>query len=94
MAGNTDFNEAFFQQLSTSPAVTGLCVGIAEEIAADLRATGPEDTGEYKRGIVVRVKRQKRSVALVVGTDPKTLLLESKGGYMVRALQRKKRSRG
>lgn len=89
------FNEEFFQELSRSPGVEALVLQVAEEVAADIRATAPVDTGAYKKGFQVRLKRQKRSVALVVGTDPKTLLIESKTGTMVRALQRaKKRSRG
>lgn len=86
-----DFNNDFFDQLSRSPGVERLCVEAAESIADDLRATGPRDTEDYINGIEVQVKRQKRVVALVVGTDRKTLLLESKGGYMARALQRWKR---
>ena len=85
------FNESFFEQLSRSPRVEALCVEAAESIAADLRATGPRDTDAYINGIEVQVKRQKRVVALVVGTDRKTMLLESVGGYMARALQRWKR---
>ena len=88
-----EFREGFFEELLRSPAVEKLCVDAAEAIAADIVANGPKDTEAYVNGIEVRVKRQKRVVALVVGTDPKTLLLESKGGYMVRALQRQKRKR-
>jgi hypothetical protein len=89
------FNEAFFQELSTSPAVTGLVMGVAEQIAADARSTAPVDTGAYRDGIRVELKHQKRSVALVVAHDKKSMLIESKTGNLVRALQRaKKRGRG
>jgi len=87
-----DFNESFFDQLLRSPKVEALCVEAAEAIADDLRKSGPKATEDYVNGIEVRVKHQERVVALVVGTDEKTLLLESIGGYMVRALQRRKRS--
>jgi hypothetical protein len=85
------FNNAFFEELSRSEPVTRLCVDVAEEIAADIRSTGPRDTDAYVDGIGVRVKHQRRSVAVVEGTDPKTLLIESKLGVMARALQRAKR---
>lgn len=89
------FNNAFFEELSRSPAVTQLCVGVAETIAADIRTTAPVDSGDYVAGIKVRVKQQRRSVALVVGTDKKTMIIESKTGTMARALQRaKRRGRG
>ncbi|MEO5919931.1 MAG: HK97 gp10 family phage protein [Pseudolysinimonas sp.] len=95
MAEGVKFNEEFFQQLSRSPAVTALVVGVAQQIAADARSTAPVDTGAYRDGIEVHVKQQKRSVALVVGTDKKTMLVESKTGNLARALQRaKKRGRG
>lgn len=88
------FNNAFFEELSRSAAVTNLCVSVAETIAADARANAPVDTGAYRDGIVVRLKHQRRSVALVVGTDKKTMLVEAKTGNLVRALQRaKKRGR-
>lgn len=90
-----DFNESFFQDLSRSAGVTNLCMGIAENIAADARSTAPVDTEAYRKGIVVRLKHQKRSVALVVATDPKSMLIEAKTGNLVKALQRaKRRGRG
>lgn len=88
------FNEQFFDELGRSPAVEQLVTQYAAELAADIITTGPRDTNDYVNGIKVVVKHQKRVVALVVATDRKSLLLESKGGYMVRALNRKKRSRG
>lgn len=85
------FNNAFFEELSTSPAVTALCTGIAQEIATDAIRTAPRNTGAYANKIHVEVKRQRRSVALVVASDPKSIIIESKTGNLVRALNRKKR---
>jgi hypothetical protein len=85
------FNEAFFQELSRSPAVQNLVGGIAEEIAADARSTAPVDTGDYRKGIHVEVKFQKRVVAVVMASDKKSMLVESKTGNLVRALNRRKR---
>ncbi len=86
-----EFNEGFFEDLSRSPAVTGLVVGIAQEIANDARSTAPVNTGAYRDKIQVRVKYQKRVVAEVTAADPKSLLIESKTGNLVRALNRRKR---
>lgn len=90
-----DFNESFFRSLSRSAPVVNLVTGIAEEIATDLREGAPRDTEAYVNGIGVSVKFQDRAVALVTSSDPKTMILESKGAYMVKALNRaKKRHRG
>lgn len=87
-----EFNDAFFENLSRSPAVTGLCVEAAERIAGVARSTAPVDSGEYRDGIVVRTKYQRRAVAVVVATDPKSMIIESKTGNLARALRAAKRS--
>jgi hypothetical protein len=86
------FNNAFFDELGRSAGVTDLVKSKAESIAARARSTAPVDSGEYREGIKVRMKQQKRSVALVVGEDPKTLLIEAKTGNLVRALRAEKKS--
>lgn len=87
------FNEAFFQQLSRSPEIVALVREKAERIAADARASAPVDTGDYRDAIHVELKFQKRAVAVVVAADRKSLLIESKTGNLVRALQKNKGSR-
>lgn len=86
------FNNAFFQDLSRSPGVQAVTVEAANRVAATARSTAPEDSGDYRAGIVVRKKFQRRVVALVEGRDPKTMLIESKTGNLVKALQANKRS--
>lgn len=86
-----EFNDAFFENLSRSPAVTGLVVAAAEKVAAAARASAPVESGAYRAGIVVRTKYQRRTVALVVATDPKSMLLESQTGNLARALNSVKR---
>lgn len=81
------FNNSFFEELGRSAGVTKLVTDKAEQIAAIARSTAPVDTGDYRDGIKVELKHQDRSVALVVGTDPKTMLIESKTGNLVRALK-------
>lgn len=88
-----EFNDAFFEQLGKSPEVTALCVKKAEEIAAAARASAPRDTNDYANGIVVRVvEHARRNTALVVATDEKSMLIESKTGNLARALKQVKRS--
>lgn len=86
------FNNAFFEQLSRSPAVQAVTVEAANRVAQTARERAPVDTEAYRKGIGVRKKFQRRVVALVEGTDPKTMLIESKTGNLVRALQANKRS--
>lgn len=86
------FNNAFFEELSRSPGVQAVTVEAANRVAATARSQAPRDSGDYAKGIVVRKKFQRRVVALVEGTDPKTMLIESKTGNLVRALQANKRS--
>ncbi|GAA1736858.1 HK97 gp10 family phage protein [Microcella frigidaquae] len=87
------FNNAFFEQLSRSPGVVSVTVEAANRVAATARENAPVDSGKYRKGIVVRKKFQRRVVALVEGTDPKTMLIESKTGNLVRALQKNKQVR-
>lgn len=89
------FDDKYIDQLSVSPAVTALVVDAANRIAETARTTAQRDTGDYANGIVVRVKRQKRVVALVVASDWKSMIVESKTGNLVRALNaNKRRGRG
>lgn len=86
-----DFNEGFFEQLGRSAGVKRLLLEEAEKVATIARDNAPVDSGDYKTGIVVRMKEQQRAVAEVIGTDRKTMLVESKTGNLARALQRWKR---
>lgn len=87
MAGKVKINNEYFDKLGHSPEVTALCVGIAERGAGIARSTAPVDTGAYRDGIHVEVKRAAhRNVALIVGDDEKTMLIESTTGNLARAL--------
>jgi hypothetical protein len=86
------FNNSFFEELGQSAGVTALVVDAAERVAAAARSSAPVESGDYQKGITVEVKQQQRSVALVVGTDPKTLLIESRTGNLARALRAAKKS--
>lgn len=86
------WNESYFAKLGHSGPVTAILQAKAEEVAAAARAAAPVDTGAYRDSITVRMKSSAtRNVALVVAEDPKSLLIESKTGNLVRALNQVKR---
>ncbi|HEY8589610.1 MAG TPA: HK97 gp10 family phage protein [Naasia sp.] len=89
------FNNAFFEELGSSPAVEALVVDAANRVAARAKADAPVDTGEYVGKIKVQVHRRRklRTVALVVATDDKSMIIESRHGTLARALQAVKRGR-
>lgn len=88
-------NNAFFDELGTSPKVIALVNQTRDHVAAAARAAAPVDSGDYRSGIVTRGKTQrKRYVGLVVATDPKSLLIESQKGVLARALRSVGRGRG
>lgn len=85
------FNNRFFDELGRSPGVTQAVTKAAVEIARTAIKDAPRDTNDYADSIHVRVKQQRRSVALVVAADPKAMLVEAKTGNLVRALNKHKR---
>lgn len=93
MTGEVNINDSFFEELGRSPAVTQLCVEVAERIATAARATAPRDTNDYANSIHVEVvTRQRRNAALVVAGDGKAMLIESQRGTLARALKQVKKS--
>lgn len=95
MADVVKFNNAWFDALLRSAPVAALVDEAVERIAATARETAPVgDTGDYRDGIVTASKLQERYVGLVIATDPKSMLVESKTGNLARALRaNKKRAR-
>lgn len=88
-----EFNNAFFEQLGQSPAVTALVTEVTEEVAAIARESAPVETGAYKRGIQTEIFRhkQKRAVGWVEATDKKSILIEAKTGNLARAIRTQSR---
>jgi hypothetical protein len=82
-----EFNNAFFDNLSKSPGVSALVDEVTERVARTARSTAPADTGDYRAGIVAAGKLQRRYVGLVIATDPKSMLVESRTGNLARALR-------
>lgn len=88
-----EFNDKFFEDLGKSAGVTRLCRDVADKVLAAAQASAPVDEGDYRDGLHVEVKTvERRNVALVVGSDPKTMLIESKTGNLARALNQVKKS--
>lgn len=83
-----DFDDAYFKRILRSAGVDSLTREAAERVYARAYAAAPVATGDYQRGLMVRKERAAtRDVYLVVGTDWKTLLVESKTGNLARALK-------
>ena len=82
------FNESFFVEMGKSAGVRRIVKDVADEVAIVARMTAPVDTGDYRNGIVVRMREtSNRAYAIVTGTDWKTFLVESKTGNLVNALR-------
>ena len=84
-----DFNESFFDAIMHSAGVESLCRQKAEAVLQQAKATAPVDTGDYRDGIEIKlVHHAHRTTYQVVGTDAKTMLVESKRGTLARALKK------
>lgn len=92
MAGSgqtkVDFNESFFDAILHSAGVESLCRQKADAVLQEAKATAPVKTGDYRDGIEIKVVHHAhRDTYQVVGTDAKTVLVESKRGVLARALK-------
>ena len=86
---DVDFNESFFDAIMHSAEVESLCRQKAEAVLQEAKATAPVDTGAYRDGIEIKVvQHAHRNTYQVVGTDAKTMLVESKTGNLARALKK------
>lgn len=83
-----EFNDSFFDDVLRSAGVRALTRGAAERALGVARANAPVDTGGYRNGLEVKtVERAHRTTYMVVGTDPKTMLVESRTGNLAKALK-------
>lgn len=83
-----EFDQSFFEEVLRSAQVDGMCRSKAEQALAVARAGAPVNTGAYRDGLDVEPRESAhRRAWLVVGHDPKTLLVESKTGNLARALR-------
>ena len=77
-----------FDQILNSAGVRALTRGAAEKALGVAKANAPVDTGAYRDGLQVEaVQRAHRTTFMVVGHDPKTMLVESKTGNLRKALK-------
>ena len=88
---SVDFNPKFFDEILNSAGVKALTTLAANRALAYAKAASPVDTGAYRDGLQIEeVKRAHRTTVMVVGHDPKTLLVESKTGNLTKALRKAK----
>lgn len=82
------FNDAFFDEILNSAGIRALTRGAAEKALGVAKANAPVETGAYRDGLEVKaVQHAHRTTYMVVGTDAKTMLVESKTGNLRRALR-------
>lgn len=86
-------NNSYFEQLGRSAGVIAIVDSCTEKVAATARATAPSDTGDYRDGISTAGKYQRRYVGLVIASDPKSMLVESRTGNLARAVRANTRGR-
>lgn len=89
----TTFDDAAMDALTRSPGVVAAVMGVAEQIAAQARASAPVDSGDYRSSIKTGVKFQERAVGLVYSDDPKAMLIEARTGNLARAAKKAGRRR-
>lgn len=83
-----EFDQQFFDTILRSSGVQSLERQAAEKVLAAAKANAPYKTGAYRRGLrIEKTEARFRTVYLVTGADPKTLLIESKTGNLARALK-------
>lgn len=89
-SGDTEveFNPRFFESVLRQSKVENLVDQVGERALAKARADAPVDSGEYRNGLHIEHHESRfRRTTRVVGSDPKTLLIESKRGVLARALK-------
>ena len=85
---NVEFNPRFFETVLRGPKVEALVDAAAGQILATAKATAPVDTGEYRDGLHIEHHDSRfRRTTRVVGSDDKTMLIESKTGNLARAVK-------
>ena len=89
-SGDTDitFNPRFFETVLRQPGVERLTDEAADRALAKAKADAPVDTGAYRDGLRIEHRESRyRRVTRVVGSDPKTLLIESQTGNLARSVK-------
>lgn len=88
MSTIVQFNNVYFDNILRTAGIQKMQAEVAERALAIAKANAPVDSGDYRNGLkVVKAERGYRTAYLVVGTDRKTLLVESRTGNLARALK-------
>lgn len=86
------FNTVYFDNIMKSAGVEEITVQSATRAMNTAKATAPVDTGSYRDQIhLERRESRYRKVVRVVGSDPKTMLIEAQTGNLARALKATKK---
>ncbi|OOB90745.1 hypothetical protein [Rathayibacter sp. VKM Ac-2630] len=86
--GDVTFNQQFFNEVLRSAPVEKLTDDAAQRALAAAKASAPVDSGAYRDKLrLVHRNSRRRRVSRVLGTDAKTMLIESKTGNLARALK-------
>lgn len=94
MAKNTRFveNPRFFETVLRKPGVERLVDEIGDDALTNAQAGAPVDTQAYRNGLHIEHHDSRfRRTTRVVGSDEKTMLIESLTGNLARALKAAKR---
>ena len=91
MSVNVKFNDQYFDEILQSAGVKAMTKRAAEKALEYAKSHAPVDTGAYRDGLKIdTVRHAHRSTCMVVGTDAKTLLVESQTGNLRKALKEAK----
>lgn len=93
-SGHTDveFNPRYFETVLREPRVEALVDDITGDVLKTAQKNAPVDTEAYRDGLHIEHREARfRRVSRVVGSDDKTLLIESKTGNLSRAVKAAKR---
>lgn len=86
---SVNFNPKFFDEILNSAGVKALTTLAANRALAYAKASAPVETGAYRDGLgIEEVKHEHRTTVMVVGHDPKTLLVEAQTGNLAKALKK------
>lgn len=92
MADDFTPNKAFFDSILRSAGVRALVDQAAERTLSAARTTAPVDTHAYRNALHIEHRASRyRDVAEVVGSDEKTMLIESITGNLARAVKAAKK---
>lgn len=94
MAKNTRFEEnpRFFETVLRQPRVERLVDDVGDATLTNAQAAAPVDTQAYRNGLHIEHHDSRyRRTTRVVGSDEKTMLIESQTGNLARALKGAKR---